>query len=318
MTASRFFYHSFPRRAADEGYSRALSILESVLKRGLLLVPERIEFQEELADGSFSAPWHIMQKRICFTELHPQELAGHAERFGSFALEWEITTLIEMGAIPCFYVPLRASANSNDGVASAMLARLGEAQELLVRLEKLDALIRQSTDKDELLNVTRNGEAVGATQCTVAAARDLLQAVQMGIQPISALTAALRVLAGYFYPTDHPTYTDLLGYYRQREWKVLANMNNGGTPVTVQVDDHESAELLAVDNEFFGRELDFPTGRKARVSGCQLYKTFRGAPVINSVRRLVCPKGAVSDVVRLLESHGVNLEVAAIEDLSAA
>jgi hypothetical protein len=259
-----------------------------------------------------------MQKRICFTELDPKELAAHATKFGPFAFEWDISTLIEMGAIPCFYVPLKGTPGSYDGTASAMLARLGEVQELLVRLENMDATARNASDTQEVLKLTRNGEVIGEIQCTVGAARDLLDAVQGGIQPLSALTAAVRALSGFFYPTDHPTYTDLLGYYRQREWKLLANLNHRGVPVTVPVDQQDVAALLDIDTEFFGRELEFPTGRKSRVSQCQLYKTFRGVAIVNSVRRVICPREVIAEVSQMLEANGARLNVVAIESFAAA
>lgn len=316
MGVSRYFYHSFPRGA--DANARALPILESILERGLLLTPERIEFREELSSNTLSEPWYAMQKRISFTELAPPELIDHAATFGPFSIEWDIQVLMQMGAIPVFYVPLRFNAGSHEAIACAMLARLGEVQELLVRLEALDTHTRQTANKAELLNVTNNGVVVAQTRCTIGAAEDLLQMLQTEIQPISALTGAIRALSGYFYPVDHEKYTGLLGYYRQREWRLLANMVRLGIPVTVPVEAADVEALLRINNEFFGREVEFPTGRKIRARECQLYRTFRDKPIIQTARKLICPITSMAEARRLLEQKGVTLEVVAMEEYAAA
>jgi len=315
---SRYFYHSFPRDGGTDVSARALAILESVLNRGLLLTPERIEFREELSNGTLSEPWYVMQKRLCFTELEPRELPQHASTFGPFSFEWDIATLIEMGAVPVFYVPLRSTTGANDGVACSMLARLGEIQQLLVRLEGLDTLVRQTPNHKDLLNITRDDVPEVQTRCTVGGAHDLLQMLQTGMQPISALTSSLRALSGYFYPTDHPKYTDLLGYYRQREWKLLANIIHRGVPVTVPVNEQDIEALIRIDGEFFEREVDFPSGRKKRVRECQLYKTFREAPIAHTVRKFICPQNSMTEVQRLFDARNVRLEIVAIEGYAAA
>ena len=315
MTA-RHFYHSFPR--GNDAELRGLDVLESVLDRGLLLTPERIEFREELSNGSLSQPWYAMQKRMSFTELEPRELPQHCHTFGPYSLEWDIATLIGMGAIPVFYVPLRSVPGSHSAVACSMLARIGEIQKLLVRLDDLETLVRESANQAELLTVTKDGSPMAQTRCSVGGAADLLTMLQHGIQPLSALTGALRALAGYFYPTDHERYTDLLGYYRQREWRLLANILHLGKPITVEVTKEDIEALLRINDEFFGRELDFPTGRKKRVEECQLYKTYCARPVIDTVQRLICPRSSSAKVVEIFESRDVRVPVVAIEDYAAA
>ena len=48
------------------------------------------------------------------------------------------------GAIPVFYAPLTDNPEGLEGLAAAMLASLGEVQELLVRLVRLKAAVRNS------------------------------------------------------------------------------------------------------------------------------------------------------------------------------
>lgn len=311
----RCFYYLFPRGSNDT--EKALAILKSIIERGLVLTPELIHFSEKLANGERSKPWSLMQKKISFTELSPDELTEHSSFFGAFSLEWEQTVLIEMGAVPVFYVPLQPShIDANDGLAAAILSRVGEIQQLLERLKGLEDIINSSRNDSEPLQITRNGVPIKQTKCTVGGAADLLEMLKMDIQPIPALDGALRALSGYFYPVDNPCYTDLLGYYRQREWRILANARCNGVQITHEVTEKDSRALLAINHEFFGRAIDFRSGTALRVSGCQIFRSFRGEPIIKSVRRVICPSDAKSKVQKLLNSKGFDMEVASINEIS--
>src|SRR5262245_55986431 len=149
MPAETFFYHSFPRPRAGNPEQLGLHILGSILDRGLLLTPEKFEFREALVGGSTSPPWQIFQKRICFTELSPQQLGEHAKTFGKFAIEFDIPVLRRMGAVPVFYIPL--NSEGTEGAAAAMLARLGEIQTLLTRVETIKTFTA-NRQTQELLN----------------------------------------------------------------------------------------------------------------------------------------------------------------------
>lgn len=313
----RHFYHCFPRRGGIDSTAHAVSVLSSIVERGLLLTPERIPLRESLADGSTGPESFIFQKRLCFTELTRPELASHCEAFGPIAIEWRIHTLIEIGAIPVFYVPLRETPFSNDGTASSMLVRLGEVQELLSRLESLQQVAARSANPAELLHITRNGTVVANTSCTVGAAQDLLHYLGTGIQPIGSLTAAIRFLFGYFYPTDNQKYTGLLGYYRQREWRLLANAINRGIPITEEVSTRDIEALKRIDPQFFERELDFPTGRQTIAQQCHLMRSFRGEPVLRSASRIIVPDAMLEPVRTLLSDSKLEIEVAPLEQYGA-
>jgi hypothetical protein len=226
-----YLYHSFPRRPGSEVIVKGLATLQEILRSGLLLAPEKITFRESLADGSRDPEIYLFQKRICFTELAPSELATHAKTFGPFALEWDIGTLHRLGAVPVFYVPLVDVHTTNEGLGAALLARLGEIQEILMRLGKLKRTVRSCSNTNEVLNVTVNGRAA-ATSCTVKAAADLMGYFEHGVQPIENLTAAIRALRGFFYPMENLEYTGELGYYRQHEWRIIANLVRLGISIT--------------------------------------------------------------------------------------
>jgi hypothetical protein len=187
-------------------------------------------------------------------------------------------------------------------------------QELLHRLRELKSLTESHND-DESLNITRNGTVAYATRCTVGGARDVVGMLEAGVQPIDSLLASIRALAGFFYPVENLTYTDQLGYYRQREWRITANLVSQGVRVTEELHRNMIEYLVESDNGFFGREMDFPTGRQSRASQCQLYSRFRGQPVYMSVRRIIVPSSASDRANALLVGKAIGIPLTSIEDL---
>lgn len=311
MSDQRFFYHSFPRRKSDDAIKHGVAILESILDRGLLLTPEMFEISEQLIGGSRSTPAKIFQKRVCFTELSPAELPLHAAKFGEFALEFDIAALRAMGAVPVFYFPTNVT-NGFEGAATAVLSRLGETQIVLDRLLQIEQIVAKTPNKSEILDITRDGVPVGTTNCSVEAASGLLSMLRTDTQSFEVLLNAIRVFFGFFYPVDHVTYTGELAYYRQREWRIIANLIHEGKALTEPPTDDDVAALLALDYEFFGREIDFPTGRKRLVQQCQFYREFRGEKIAKSIRRLVVPARVAQDIQGLVDRRGIKIEVAAL------
>jgi hypothetical protein len=84
----------------------------------------------------------VLKKRICFTELSPGELAGHAEKFGHFSLEFEIETVRRLGAMPVFYVP-QPTSEATDGslIGSALVAIATDSRAVVQRMAGLNDLL---------------------------------------------------------------------------------------------------------------------------------------------------------------------------------
>ena len=138
---TRFFYHSFPRQRPSEtgnqNANRGWAIFQSMEKLGLVLAPELVQWEDPVGLGTPS-PIRVLQRRICFTELSPQELGGHSQRFGPFALEFETAALRGIGALPVMYIPQALSAQ--DHLASLGPFVVGHVAQLLDSLEKLNQL----------------------------------------------------------------------------------------------------------------------------------------------------------------------------------
>lgn len=107
-----FFYHSFPRgkeKDSQQSIDEGIAILESIRDSGLLLVPQVINWNRP------NRYFQIVQNRVCFTHLRPEEVMEHGKRFGYFALEFEADSLRSLGGTPAFYVPVGQTLYSDAG-----------------------------------------------------------------------------------------------------------------------------------------------------------------------------------------------------------
>jgi hypothetical protein len=151
------------------------------------------------------------------------------------------------------------------------------------------------------------------TELTIRGARDLLAYLEHGHQPIHILRSAVQALAGYFYPVEDLNYTDVLGYYRQREWRIIGNMVHMNQPMSRNCSGAEQAFLEKLDPQFWARTIDLPTGPTKRSMAAQVYPIFRGQPVFASVRRVIAPRAALAWVEKRLRSSGIDKETIALE-----
>src|SRR5262249_10244931 len=124
---NRFFYHSFPRRSRqDPAHNpRGLDILRSMAAHGLLLTPEVHTIRDQVAPGRV-VEVQVVQQRICFTDLSPNEVPWHAAEFGGFALEFDFEDLRNLAAFPMIYYPNRpADMEGASWFGNSLIARIG-------------------------------------------------------------------------------------------------------------------------------------------------------------------------------------------------
>jgi hypothetical protein len=117
-------------------------MLENMLRYGLLLGPEIIEYPSPNAERE---DIRIVQCRFCMTALEDvNQLIEHARIFGNVHLEFTTESAYEMGATPVMYVPKvepeasLAGPNSLWHLASSFIHRMSDLQRICARLEKLD------------------------------------------------------------------------------------------------------------------------------------------------------------------------------------
>lgn len=314
----RYFYHSFPRRAGTDVNGKGLSILRSLASSGLLLTPERTVWSEFMDDGGRSSSIEVFQKRTCFTELAPEELGAHAVTFGPFAIEFEIQALRQLGAIPVFYFPATGIAEQAlAGLAAALVARMAEVQQVLSRLQTVSEIAARTSNKTEIIEVTMNGQPAGATRCTVGAAEDILAMLLHQSRPVGELLGAWQALTGFFYPTENVEYTTPLAYYRQREWRIVANMVHRGQPMSRELTGTEVEALIDMDDRFFARRMRFPSGEHRVVDQCQYFERIGARHFLSWARRVVVPDEVVDEAKSALRSESSTVPVVGASSLGA-
>lgn len=256
-----------------------IEVLKSILANGLLLVPEIVEFGK----------MQLLQRRICFTELAEDQLPDHASEFGEFALEFEIDTLRELGGMPAIYLPSQTGETKGldgiGGILPAMYAQLQDFIREFKRLKDVDATW------DKFLADTT---------------------ARLGLQSVDHLYWVPEVFLNLCMPTENLRYTDELGYYRQREWRLIHNFVHNGEMPAKELSPEQKSELEQI-NPFFAELIGLGKQPKVKRSAFCLY--FRGLNnelVFSKVRRLHAPQSKIEQVSALLKAGGFDVPVVSL------
>jgi hypothetical protein len=200
-------YHSFPRRsgADGDGVKKGIGILERILKRGLVLTPEVVEWRVSFNPN----PTYVAQKRVCFTSLSTEELREHSETFGALSIGFARSRLETIGATPVFYIPRSLiSADIGRNIGSFYIERLLQIQLFLENNPKSFRIGSESLHSSDLSNFT-------------------------------------RFLTGLFYPVEDVRHDGARFYFSQREWRVLANLHRGNAALSEVLSDEAKADIAA-------------------------------------------------------------------------
>jgi hypothetical protein len=308
----RQFFHSFPRPKAGEDedatLERGLAILAAMKTIGLVLAPEIVEWDlNQLVGGREELK--LLQRRASFTELSENELLLHAKVFGPITLSFDIAALREAGATPVIYVP--------QGVASSALSQIGTfcvrgAYHTRYVLRQLQGLKEHSDPqitsarhgmpvapdyKLHLQNSDAAGKIVASYEVPALQVQHVLQHVGFNNIPFDHSTGMLSVFMNMFYPTDNTHTGDELGYYRQREWRLIAgDVNFNNRPMGRPLTGAESATLEAIDPVFWNRKLTVEGKPHKRSELALVYEPLPKWNFFDLVRTVIVPERAVSRV----------------------
>ena len=315
----RYFYHSFPRRgrATESEVAKGCEILALIADAGLLLAPEVVVWQHPHANGTPPREQSYIQRRVCFTELAPEELPDHARGFGSFALEFEIETLKRMGAMPVFYVP-QAVGTETDGrssLGSTLVIQSMDAMVLAARLAGVAEALARAKDGDEF-NCAFGFQSLRTFSFEVSNLRRFVEAFTYAITPPEMLQYGLEGLLSGFYPADNLRDSKVLAYYRQREWRIAWNFAYRGEEVMRRPSPELFDRLLKVDAEFFGRPFPTPRGESRLGEEAYVYPRLGDTKVIQLARRMIAPKAAMAQAVRILAQFAPSVPLVCIDDLA--
>jgi hypothetical protein len=326
MASDRKFFHSFPRpRSSDTAEmlnAKGLGILKLIKQVGLIVAPETVEWHVPLQDGTRRTITYD-QLRVCFTELHESELRQHAQRFGPFALEFEIDCLRQMGALPVIYMPQSVSAGALSAIGSVLVMEIHHVEATIRMLEQL----RMNTDERELLaanrgathiapdcvmnlrNTEEDGTITNDFAIPIQAVRDVLKFIGFKNAPYSEMMNALAYAKSLFYPTDDTIHDDTLAYYRQREWRIGRGLTSAGTIHSRALSDDEKRRVIDIDQRFWTASIGAPPAR--RIDAAHVIAQFGDGPVTDAVSRVIVPPEAVSNARELFGDKVVSLDALA-------
>jgi len=312
----RHFFHSFPRPKADESkeatLERGLNILSFMKECGLVLAPEIVDWDVGLISGG-AEQLRILQRRACFTELSTGDLPKHAEIFGPIALSFDLAKLRSAGAIPAIYVP--------QGLESSALSQLGtfcvrgayHTQHVLRQLNDLKmqsdpAFVAKKTRMPvnptynlDLGNTDSAGNIVAQYTIPASNVQNLLQYVSFNNIPFNHSIGVLNMFLNMFYPTDNEHTGNELGYYRQREWRLVAGeINLGDRPVGRNLSATEIGRLQSIDHRFWTRELEVDGVSRQRSDLALLYEPTEGWNFLELVEAIIVPESAVERVIAIV------------------
>lgn len=302
MIQERYLYHSFPRRGVRTTHeiNWGINTLACIRDFGLLLLPELIEWKQPLTGGSPDRVFPVVQSRVCFTDLSPSEVPEHGDRFGKFALEFEVESLRGLGAIPVFYIPQKDA-----GVGTALLAILADSNTLVQRAANVHAVLNGAqpvAERFELgVGFARNLEAPEKFSIHRDEAKIVLEALGHRLTPWHMLKEGTQVLQNFFYPADNVHHDKPLEYYRQREWRIACNFAIEGVNILRRPSPGEKERIAQIDPDFFLRPIEYDFGPIMPLDDAFVHPGMHGKSILQNVRRVIAPQAAVEETRRLLE-----------------
>jgi len=298
---------------------KGLGILKSIVENGILLTPESIEWEEPLENGTLVNKMIAIAKSCSFTEIPLNRLKTHSDKFGYFSIEFNIEVLRKLGAIPVFYLPRACEGDDSlESLASSLMIRLGEIQELLNNLRKLEKWAEENSGKADYYPKLDICGQRRIGRCNPKAIEDVIAFCRGPSQPIRILRNALRVISGFHYPAEDYQYTKMMGYYKQREWRIVANMSFHGKELTYPIDDEGIKEMLiGIDPDFYQKDIRLHYNRTARrVDLCQFYPEHNKRKFIEYAHRVIVPSKAVDLAIGILNKCGEPPDVIDSESIS--
>lgn len=291
-----------------------IEILTCIRDFGLLLLPESIEWSQPVTNQP-PRTFPVVQPRVCFTDLSPAELPEHGQKFGHFALEFEVETVRQLGGMPVFYIPQRGG-----GVGTSLLAILFDARAVVDRAAALHGILNGNAPVTERIAFTtgfaRNPQDNSTFPIHAEESKLLLKALDHQTTPWPMLSEGMGALLNFFYPADDTIHDKPLQYYQQREWRIACGFAIDGVDVLRRPTENEARRISQIDEQFFLRPIETDHGSVARLSRSLVHPGLSGNTILQMTRRLVAPRSAVEQTRELLANVEGAPEVLAMEDMS--
>ena len=283
-----YLVHTFPRRD-KQNHHRAISILASILRDGLLLTPEVITVGPEVVGGERRPLVRLYQCRVSFTHTTSQELEDHEREFGCISLLFDERELHGFGAMPVLYIP-HADPDADqtsplNQLGTHFVYRLSEAQDVLAQLAEWEARGKM---------------------------RDFIDSLPSDRADFRQLGATVKALASLYYTTTREP-GDAAGrrsYFLQREWRIIGQIQGSVEQIRMERLLHEEKESIrSIDPEFFDAVVELGDLKKSFVDECLLLKGAGGTSISDAILAIRAPSSLVKDVRSVVESFGNKIPI---------
>jgi hypothetical protein len=279
-----------------------------IRKIGLVLAPEILDWDlRAIAVGSEKL--QLLQRRLCLTEISPSELCQHSTMFGPIAIAFDVEKMRGAGAMPALYVPQGAMNNSLSQIGTFCVRGAYHTKYVLERLQELKNLsdpafvaehIQKPVDPNYNLNLCNSdpaGNIIATYDVPAKQVQSMLKYVGFNNIPFDHSIGILSVFLNMFCPTDNTHTGEQLGYYRQREWRLIAgDLKFNGQPLGRQLLDEEKAELLAIDQLFWGQVLTCGDHQSRRCELALVYKPITAWNTFEFAEAIYVPGHALEQV----------------------
>lgn len=229
--------------------------------------------------------------------------------FGPISLAFDIAKLRAAGAMPVIYVPQGTSDNPLSQIATFCVNGAHHTKYVLSQLHELKELsdpgrlaLRLGKPVSpncelNLQNTDAAGEVVARYNLRIADVQNLLQYIGFNNIPFDHSAGILGYFLNIFYPTDNLYLSDELGYYRQREWRIVANnVNVHGRPIGRSLSAAEVVQLEEIDLEFWGRQLSADGKLQRRSDLALIYDPMPAWRFFELVDEVFVPPSVVDQV----------------------
>jgi len=245
--------------------------------------------------------------------LAEDDLPDHAKVFGPIALEFDQYMLRRIGALPVIYIPQPFSTDPEHDrfalIGQSFVYRLFETYQILSDLAAISEHVETLPATDVQVTVRHSKADSEHYRYSSDMLRKLLRTLTHGKQPFPQLASAMCMLSCFFYPTDAPIAYRLqdddgrLAYYREREWRIVSNINFRGVPIDKELGSEAASEIASVIDRSFSPYQDEMIHGTTFIHDCRLITTFDGDSIINAVRRILVPLELESQVGQLAQNY---------------
>lgn len=97
----------------------------------------------------------------------------------------------------------------------------------------------------------------------------------------------------YFVPADDMRQHEELGYYREREWRIAANVTMGGKALLQEPSQDLIDRLKSLDPKFFAEEFHPSQGGRTRADLVSALPSLNGRNIVQLASRIIVPKAAL-------------------------